>query len=457
MIDSLAPGLGFLQSALVFVLSLGLMIFFHELGHFLVAKWCDVHVHTFSIGMGRKIWRWKPGETEYTLSAIPFGGYVKMAGESFEERDPEAERDPRSFAAKGLRARSAIVLAGPAMNLVLALVVHFTLSVWIGVEAPRPVGIFAVSPGSVAEEVGLQVGDRILRMNGHDVGFPRDVVAAVLGTSAGEPVRMTLMRGGREFELDIVPRYDETSGRPLIGIGTEGLQEPIVGAVKDRGVARQAGLRPGDRLLRISGEAVSQWRDVQEKLDAAIGTEVEIVARRDGREIAVRLTPEPHHLVEEGPNGERYADIGMIFREPMQRVGILAACRYAVAETNLDVVYMLNSLAQIAARKVGRESVAGPVGIASVLAESYAYGLDHLLRLIALISVNLAVVNLLPFPVLDGGQLVFIGIEAVARRPVSERVMMTANQVGLVVLLLLFVFLTLNDLDRVLPFSIFGG
>ncbi len=457
MIDSLSPGLSFIQSALVFILSLGLMIFFHELGHFLVAKWNDVHVLTFSIGMGRKIWRWKPGETEYTLSAIPFGGYVKMAGESYEARDADAPPDPRSFAAKGLRARAAIVLAGPAMNLVLALVIHFALAVWVGVEAPRPVGIYAVSPGSVAEEVGLQVGDRILRMNGKEVGFPRDVVEAVLATPAGEPVRMTLARGEQEIELDVVPRYDEASGRPLIGIGTEGLQEPVVGALKEHGIAEQAGLRPGDRLLRVDGDVVKQWRDVQQKLDAAIGRRIEIEAERDGKRIVVHLTPEPHHLVEEGPDGERYADVGMIFRDPMEHVGLFEAGRTALAETRLDVIYMLNSLAQIAARKVGRESVAGPVGIASVLAESYAYGLDHLLRLIALISVNLAVVNLLPFPVLDGGQLVFIGIEAVARRPVSERVMITANQIGLVVLLLLFVFLTLNDLDRVLPFSIFGG
>lgn len=454
MIDVLRPGLGFLENTLVFILSLGLMVFFHELGHFLVAKACSVRVLTFSIGMGRKLWRYQPGETEYTISAIPFGGYVKMAGEG---QGDGGEQDERSFAAKGVGARALIILAGPAMNIVLALLIHFGLSLAVGIPAPRPVAIFAVQEGSAAAEAGLQEGDRILRMNGDEVGSPADVVVAVLSTPRDHAVHLSLGRGGQVIDKEVVPRFDPEADKHLLGISTEGIQEPILGSVKDGGDAERAGLQPGDRLLAVAGSPVSVWREVQEALNASIGQEIEIVAERAGERLRVALTPQPHRLAGELPDGSVFADVGIIFQEPRQPASLPQAVLAGWEETWADAGFLVQSLVLIVSSKVGRESVAGPVGIASVIAESYAYGIDRLLRLVALISVNLAVVNLLPFPVLDGGQLVFVGIETVARRPLSERVMMVANQVGLVVLLLLFVFLTLNDLDRIIPVSIFGG
>ncbi len=452
--DLIAPILTFSENALVFILSLGLMIFIHELGHFAVAKWCDVRVLTFSIGMGRKLLRFQPGETEYAISAIPFGGYVKMSGETPD--DPEGG-DGRDFASKGLPARSAIVLAGPAMNIVLAFVVHYFLSLAVGIGGPRDVGIETVQEGSAAFEGGLRVGDRIARIDGIEIGSPLDVVDAVRATSAGEAIALTIDRGDEELAFRIAPRFDEALGVPLLGIRTQVIQKPIVGLVKRGGIAEAAGLREGDLLTAMADTPIEDWLDVQMILTDRIGTEISIAAIRDGEKIQFRMTPVTSSLAPQRPDGTPLADVGMIAEQPMQRVSWIGAVDAALSATWRDSVYLIESLRQILSFRVSRESVAGPVGIATVIAESYAYGIDRLFRLVALISVNLAVINLFPFPVLDGGQLVFFTIEAVLRRPMSDRVMMITNQIGVVVLLLLFVFLTLNDIDRLIPVSIFGG
>ncbi|MAE70773.1 MAG: RIP metalloprotease RseP [Gemmatimonadetes bacterium] len=452
--DLIAPTLSFVENALVFILSLGLMIFIHELGHFAVAKWCDVRVLTFSIGMGRKLLRFQPGETEYAISAIPFGGYVKMSGETPE--DP-AGGDGRDFASKGLPARSAIVLAGPAMNVVLALVVHYFLSLAVGIGGPREIGIETVREGSAAFEAGLRVGDRIAEIDGVEIGSPLDVVDAVRATPAGESIVLAIEREDEELALRIAPRFDEELGVPLLGIRTQVIQEPIVGQVKRGGIAEAAGLREGDRLTAIAGAPIDDWLGVQMALSDRIGSEISIAAIREGETIEFRIVPETSNLAPQRPDGSPLADVGMIAKQPMQPVSWIGAAGAALAATWRDSVYLFESLRQILSFRVSRESVAGPVGIATVIAESYAYGIDRLFRLVALISVNLAVINLFPFPVLDGGQLVFFTIEAVLRRPMSDRVMMISNQIGVVVLLLLFVFLTLNDIDRIIPVSIFGG
>ncbi len=454
MADLFAPGLSFVEDALVFILSLGLMIFFHELGHFAVAKWCDVRVRTFSIGMGRKILRYQPGETEYAISAIPFGGYVKMSGET-----PEDLRggDGRDFASKGLAARAAIVLAGPAMNVVLAFVIHYGLCLALGIEGPRPVGIQMVQPGSAAFDAGLQVGDRIARIDGVEMGSPLDVVEAVRGGPRGAALALEIAREDQHLSLRVTPRFDDSLGVPLLGVRTQAILEPVVGSVKRGGTGEEAGFREGDRVLTVADDPVECWRDVQVALSDAIDREIEVAVLRAGERHPLTLMPTTNPLAPERPDGTPLADVGMVPQELRIQVSWIGALDAALVATWHDSVYLLESLRQILTFQVGRESVAGPVGIATVIAETYAYGFDRLLRLVALISVNLAVINLFPFPVLDGGQLVFFTIEAVTRRPLNERVMIIANQIGVVVLLLLFVFLTLNDIDRILPFSILGG
>lgn len=454
MSDLTLPVLGFLEKSLVFVFSLGLMIFVHELGHFLVAKWCGVRVLTFSIGMGKKLIRFQRGETEYALSAIPFGGYVKMDGETPD--DPGAG-DGRDFGSKSLPARAAVAIAGPAMNVVLAFFIYAGLNFHFGVETPPPVGINEVRQGMPAELAGLRAGDVLLRLDGIEIDTPQQLSGIVRSTSEGSTVRIEVERDGEALMFDVEPAFDEQYGAPLIGVGTEPRFEAVVGVVKKGGPGEAAGIEVGDRVLRVHGQEVRLWREVQQLVDPFAEQSVEFAVRRGEREFLTSVVPETNRLIPARADGTRPPELGFYYAVPFREVGFGEALSVAATQTSNAGQLILVNLQQLVRGQVSREGVAGPIGIATYIAESYDYGMRILLQLIALISVNLAVVNLLPFPVLDGGQLVFLAIEGVARRPLSQRLMMVCNQIGIVVLLLIFLFFSLNDIDRILPISIFGG
>ena len=233
------------------------------------------------------------------------------------------------------------MLAGPAMNIVLAFVVHYFLSLAVGIGGPRDVGIETVQEGSAAFEGGLRVGDRIARIDGIEIGSPLDVVDAVRATSAGEAIALTIDRGDEELAFRIAPRFDEALGVPLLGIRTQVIQKPIVGLVKRGGIAEAAGLREGDLLTAMADTPIEDWLDVQMILSDRIGTEISIAAIRDGEKIQFRMTPVTSSLAPQRPDGTPLADVGMIAEQPMQRVSWIGAVDAALSATWRDSVYLI--------------------------------------------------------------------------------------------------------------------
>ena len=347
---------------LSFAVVLGVLIFVHELGHFLLAKLMGVGVEKFSLGFGPKIVGKKIGMTEYRISAIPLGGYVKMVGES-----PESELDeslvPLSFSHKGLLRRSLIVLAGPGFNLLLSVVIFFLFFQISGLPVMEP-EVGEVREGMPAFEGGLRSGDRVVSIDGHGV-IQWEEMAALIKKSQGRPLRVEIVRGGRVLPLNITPKL--VSSRNLFG---EETQQYVIGITASGAFSVQR-LNP----LQAAGHGISQTWQITKLTIMAVG---KIVS------------------------------------------GALSA-----------------------------KTLGGPIMIAQLAGQQAQAGIINLIFFIALLSVNLAIINLLPIPVLDGGHLLFFLIEGITRRPINIKMREMAQQVGIFVLILLMIFVFYNDIARV--------
>lgn len=352
-----------LVTVAAFVLALGLLVFVHELGHFAVAKRLGVKVLRFSIGFGPIVWSRRRGETEYALSALPLGGYVKMLGE---EDDGEAAAEPeRAFATQPLRRRAAIVAAGPAMNFFFAFLVYTVLFAAVGVEVPSTEPrVGGVAAGSPAEQAGLQVQDRVLAVDGVTVET-WEALATAVRQSGGRTMRLDVVRGGtdRPLTLEVTPRLSET--RNLFG--------------EDTGEAWMIGI-----------EASRDW----------------------------------------------------------QRVGPLEATVMAGRQTAMGSAIVFQGLALMVQGRVPLKELGGPIAIARAAGQQARAGARYFLSMLAFLSINLAVLNLLPVPALDGGHLALFGVEAVMRRPLRQRHRELAQQVGIILLLTLMLFVFYNDIHR---------
>ncbi len=350
-------------SIIAFVVVLGVLIFFHELGHFLLAKLFGVGVEKFSLGFGPRIFGRTVGRTDYRVSAIPLGGYVKMVGE-----EPDAEIDPKdipySFTHKHVLKRIAIVAAGPVFNMVLAVLIFFLLFIVSGRYVMEPV-IGSVQEGMPAEAAGLQKGDRITAVNGREVQS-WEAMSGLIKKSEGQPVRIRVSRDGKTFEAEIAPRMTDTQN-----IFGEDVQRRVIG-------------------ITAGGEYHSE-------------------------------------------------DMGLF-----ESLGQSVVQTYKVAE--LTVV----SIAKLIGGTLSTDTLGGPIMIAQMAGEQAKEGLSNLIFLIALLSVNLAILNILPIPVLDGGHLLFFCIELVSGRPVNTRIREVAQQAGLFVLMMLMIFVFYNDIVRIL-------
>jgi regulator of sigma E protease len=411
-------------TVLSFVIVIGILILVHELGHFFVARWTGVGVERFSIGFGPVLARWRGKETEYCLSAIPMGGYVKMVGEEspLEGGGTPAYDPQKAFALKPLWARFLIVFAGPGMNFVLAAVIFAAVLATLG----RPVSPAIV--GRVAEDgpavaTRLQPGDIVAAVDGRPVEFWEEVHRAI-ASSQGKPLRLTVVRDGNRRDVEITPRktvvrdpiFKEQREEWDLGVGPQ--LTPQIGAVNAGSPAERAGLRSGDVVIGIAGQSVFTPDELTQAIQKRGGQTFEIVVQRDGKPVTLQVTATT--VKEKSPTGEDI-EIGRI------GVGIvMKAVRYE----------RYNPIAAEGERQ-RRE------------------GLPSLALFTAVISVNLAVLNLLPVPMLDGGHLLFFVIEGILGRPVSLKKREAAQQLGLVLLLLLMVFAIYNDLVRIDAFRIF--
>ena len=443
-----------------FIVVIGVLILIHELGHFIMARLTGVGVERFSIGFGPVLLRWRGKETEYCLSAIPMGGYVKMVGEENPlEGGGSAASDPaKAFATKPLWARFLIVFAGPAMNFVLAAVIFAIVLGTVG-RPVWPAVVGKVAPGGPA--AALQSGDLVVRANGEAVRSWEDL-DRVIAASHGRPLQLVVKRAGVEQTLMLTPRHSVTRDpifkepRDTWDIGAGPQLTPQIGIVNGGSPAERAGLKPGDVILAVSGEPVFTPEDLMLAIQKRPGQTFDLTVERGGQRQTLPVSAE--RKIDKSPSGEE-VEVGRIGVSIVTRTvryepySPLAAVWYGGVRTWDMTLVTVKGLWKIVSRQIDSSNIGGPIQIASEAGRQAQEGLGSLALFTAIISVNLAVLNLLPVPMLDGGHLLFFVIEAVLGRPMSLRKREAAQQLGFVLLVLLMVFALYNDLVRIDAFK----
>ena len=433
----------FLTDVIVVTVVLGGMVFLHELGHFLAAKGFGVRVLTFSLGFGKRLFGFKRGDTDYRVSVLPLGGYVKMAGD-----DPTAvlTGDPGEFLSRPRWQRFVIILMGPAMNFILAIVVlaglyrfHFQKPAY----EDQPIRIGAVAPHSAAAQAGLEPGDVIVQFDGVRNPKWQDVKFNVL-TGAGHTIPLTVLRDGKLLHITLTP---EAEGPNQTGqAGWYPYVPGIIEAVNPGEPASNAGLKPGDMITGIDGHRLYFWPLVVEKLRESQGKEVSLTILRDGKEFQAQMKPQYTDVM-----GLKTWRIGVTIRNNeyvVRKLPLGLATEYALRDNYRNFLETFDVLGKIATRRMSARSLAGPIGIAQISGEAYRRGLADFLMIISFISLQLGILNLLPIPILDGGQIFLLAVEGFMRRDLSLEIKERFVQVGIVFLLLIFVFVVYNDIVK---------
>lgn len=453
-----------LVTILALIIVLGVLIFVHEAGHFVAAKWAGIYVHRFSLGLGPPIpWlTFRRGETEYSISWLPLGGYVKMAsgeediGSSALEGGAPAAQVPRDrvFESKPIWVRMVVILAGVTMNALFAWGVFAFLAYKNGRQIDPVTTVGRVAVDSVPNEASalkqIRPGTSIIRINGDTVRSWDQVVSGIANTP--DPKVRIELSDGSTVTLPIHP--DALEQRIRAAQALQPFRTAVVGEVVAGRPAAEAGMEEGDTIVAVSGKPVQQWYDLLEVLQASPGRQLEIVVARDGRRLSFDITPYLDSIP--GPDGKARA-VGRIgvalgtghISEPLTLGQAITEGGEATIGASSQIVRTVRGLFT---GRIAGSNVGGPILIGQLAGESARLGLDTFLGFMALISINLAILNLLPIPVLDGGQFLFLLAEAVIRRPLPMRVRERLTTVGLVLIILLMGLAFSNDLRRV-----FGG
>ena len=419
-------------------LILGVLVFVHELGHFLAAKWLGVRVLSFSIGMGPRVFGFTRGGTDYRISLLPLGGYVRMAGDTTEGE--ERMGAPDEFLEKAWWARAIISVAGPAANFVFALLVYMGLYLGGITTTDYTAHVGGVKAGSAAEKTGLQGGDLFLSWDGQPATTMATLSAALDHMAESKEksptVTFSVNRGGNQVALQ-VPRAEALQVTEGIEWGTE----TEIGRVLIGLPAYSAGLLEGDRVKRVDGAAVTTWNDLARALRSKPGAVVTLDVKRGDRDFTVRVKTTP-----EGQIGVSPPEL-LTYHQTFPP---LRAIQLGVLQTVGTVGQIYAGLWSLVSDpgRIG-DSVAGPIAISQVARQTAASGVHELIRFGAFISLALMAMNLLPIPILDGGHILFSIIEGIRRRPLSERTQLAFQRVGLFLLVSLVVFSFYNDLNRV--------
>lgn len=451
----------FIQSVLSFVLVIGILVTIHEFGHFWVAKKLGVKVLRFSVGFGQVLYSRNFGDdkTEFALSAIPLGGYVKMLDETEGEVAPEEQH--RAFNQQSVFTRIAIVAAGPLINLIFA-VFAFALMYSVGVKGLSPV-VEAPAPDSIAYEADFQDGDKIVSINDRSVLTWEDVSIELLDVSlTGEPVEFGVESSSSGLlvtRLINTPLNQLADGEvPLLAqlglLPKRMLLPPVLGEVSADSPADRAGLVSGDTITRLDDTDVGSWSEVVEYIRHRPGQDVTVtVTRNSSEQFAVQLVTDSIP----GEQGAHYGRIGVKVHVPADWQNPYAVeRRYSPvdslirgAERTVEMVMLtLKMLVSMIVGDVSVKNISGPISIAHFAAESLSFGFSQFLSFLGLISVSLGVLNLLPIPVLDGGHLLYYFAEIIKGSPVSLRARMVGQQIGVALLVTLTVFAIFNDVTR---------
>jgi regulator of sigma E protease len=443
------------------IVVLGVLIFVHELGHFIAAKAVDIAVLRFSLGFGPLTpLRFRRGETEYCVSWVPLGGYVKMAGledegaaGALEGPREEAPVPPeRTFDAKPLWARIVVISAGVVMNVLFAVAVHAGLALGYGVarESTPVVGeISAVAlPPGARSLAGLRPGDRIVRINGDSITGWADLIDKVT-TGPGAALRFEVAGRAEPLAVDIPVRDQE--GRAKLAEALVLWHEPVVGDVVPGHPAAAAGLQRGDRILRINGDTVRAWERLVAVLESSAGEHLRFEVQRGASVVPLTITPESVAVARDSGRVRTVGKIGAGRNVPLVRYGPIGALGMGARMAAEDVVRVVTTLKLLVTGQVSPKTLGGPILIGQISGEAARLGAAVFLGFMALMSVNLAVLNILPIPVLDGGHLLFLLVEGVRRRPLSLIQRQRLTNVGFFLLVGIMLLAIANDLQRVLP------
>lgn len=449
----------FFTSLMSFLVAIAVLVAVHEWGHYIVARLAGVKVLRFSIGFGKPLWlrRWGPDQTEYCISAIPLGGYVRLLDER--DGDVRPAEQCRAFNRQSVPARIAILFAGPGMNFLFAVLAYW-ITFGIGVPGLKPV-VGNVEPASLAAEAGLQSEDLIVGVGDQSVTTWESTVIAMLDDmlangdirlrvqrGAGLPRDLRLATAGREAELTEPGQLYEVIGiqpwRPRI--------VPIIDEVKPGGSAERSGLLPGDRIVSADGEEFTDWSAWVDFVQARPNQIVDLTLERDGE-----LLDLPLQIGELETGGETLGRIGAGPKVPddlyegrraLLRYGFLDGVVAAIEKTWKMSALTVRMIVRMVTGDVSVKNISGPINIAQFAGYSATSGLTSFLSFLAIVSVSLGILNLLPVPMLDGGQILYQLAEAVKGSPLSEQTQIIGQQVGIVFLLLLMSFAFYNDLSR---------
>ncbi|MBT3341646.1 MAG: RIP metalloprotease RseP [Gemmatimonadetes bacterium] len=425
--------LDFLSTLVSFIIALGILVFVHELGHFLVAKRAGIRVERFSLGYPPKMIGFTYGETEYCISWVPFGGYVKVAGMA-DVGSEDSTGAPWEFPSKSVGTRIGVIAAGPLMNFLFAFCAFVLLYNAYGIDT---IDSTSVNPeaGSIAEQRGLQNGDQIRSVNGTLVSNAFELSQA-LDLSEGSGVTLEIERHRELVSIDLPAADDEGD------YGLRLLLPTTVGNVIDGMPAAELGLEPGDLITVVAGNDVSTWTQMREAISVHPDEAITIIWQRDGQDLEGSITPRGI-----GEGEDRFGQIGISPHSSTTQVGFVDATSMALTNVVASSGLILEFLGRIY-QPENYNQVGGPISIAMMAGDTAERGTRDYINFLAQLSVNLAILNLLPIPVLDGGHLLFLAMEAIRGRPPSLRLREISQQVGLVVLLFIMVLVTFNDLNR---------
>lgn len=454
---------------IVFVVALSILVFVHEWGHFIVAKKSGVRVDIFSIGFGPKIFGFTWGGTEYRIAPFPFGGFVKIYGQDpLEEAEgdvvkaEEIARDPQSFHSKPLYKKLAVVFAGPIMNLILCFVI-MPLAFMVGRMQPKildekPV-VIDVTRGSPAEQVGLKKGDLILSLNQNQLPTWKDLITQV-SLYPEETVALKIVRDGVEQDKNVFLIKNKNLKQTAGYLGIEPFEfygnEPVIDSVRPGSAAEKAGILAGDKFIAIEGKPIQYWTEITQAIQNSNGKALQITVERKATQVQLVATAELDEAsktwllgMTKHVNPDDYAK---------KKYGFVDSVRLGFAEAGKLLSLTFDILKRLFSAKLSLNTLGGPLQIAQATSAAAKSGLGEFIYLLAFLSVQLGIMNLLPVPVLDGGHVVFMLIEGVRGKPLSPKVRAISMQVGLFMLLGLMLFVTFNDVQNLWGFgNIFNG
>lgn len=453
--------MGFLYSVIGFLIAIGILVAVHEFGHYWVARKLGVKVLRFSVGFGRPLWKKTagPDNTEYVIAALPLGGYVKMLGEN----DPDTPVSPaerhRAFDNQPIWKRSLIILAGPGINFLFAIVL-FTLLGLQTVERLEPV--FGNAPeASAVYKAGVREGDRILAVNGRTVDYLAHQQLYIMNqVLQGKTMEMEVLSGAKKRTLQIetndIPIYNISPGSMMYQLGIVPPSPPIsseIALISPDSPAQKAGIHVGDKVVGISGQPVTSWRDLSDLIAPNPGKEIKVAVDRNGEQIVFDITPAARPVnggeigvIGIGPKATSYADDQLVSIER----GLWSAFVDGMDQTWQMSTVTLRMLGKMLTLQVSHKNVNGPIMIANVAGQAIQLGLDYYIHILAVISISLGVMNLLPIPILDGGHLLVHLVEGVAGKRAAENFFAIGQRIGVFMLLGIMGLAFYNDIFKLL-------